>query len=347
MAKSIQCYIFTAILVYQRKKRYMKKTTTTLALAGVWLFLLSTMAVFANNETGGFLKAEEIKATATDPVLSDNLTVSVRGTGQTIGDILMLEVRNYSDRRTEYLTIQPALIPGYSRFQAYMVTETKEVAVSPGTTITVPVAGICLDPNKPPLSSGRRGTPYEHWIWVDTLDENWRPTQNEGWVSDPAVEVLNPIREEPLAHRIDFYRDPEGLADFAYTAIITIEEAIDRLHAEDELVTPLSQNREHERRAILQHTVWMTMAPLLGETYSKDDFKQRLVDMLGEKEEKPEDTNMDDEVSNLWDAFELVGREAKVMKKGESSSFLNPPQMLQSETYLKSESLIETAGLQR
>jgi hypothetical protein len=83
--------------------------------------------------------------------------MDISGTGQTIGHVASLRLTNMSKNPMK-LTIPSMILESVSgKTQHYAVPGGEEVALAPGETKTVPVEGVCLVRNKPPVAEGVTG----------------------------------------------------------------------------------------------------------------------------------------------------------------------------------------------
>ena len=244
--------------------------------------------------------------------IPEHMTVSVTGTGNTIGEVMVLELTNHSRSEVQVLELRPAYVPARRNTQAYMVTDHRDVSVDPRSTVSIAVNGVCIDPHKPPLRSGKRGFPYLEWVPAHAIDASWDVDTTAGWEWDPYSPLVNPITEEPLGHRIDFYENQQEAADFILTLINSIEDTYDQLEADGRIDTPFGFDPEQQRKTVIQQTVWITTGRLLGQSYSEGEFRSRILDLLEEMEEDADEETIDKGASDLWSSFELVGKEAKV-----------------------------------
>ena len=249
---------------------------------------------------------------------SDNAKIKVKGTGKTIGDVILLEVTNKDKVNTLRFTVGPALVPGTRRSQPYIIPGTTEVVVPPGGTITVPIDGICIDPHKPPIRPGSGGPKFEDWIDITQLPEDWTPDPVSGWQPDPNNPVLNPVTEEPNGHTIDIYSHPEEAAPLILSIAESIINTTDDLLNGGVISTPISDDPTMERELIIQQTIWITITELTGNSYTASEFETRVFDLIPSdnipEEDSPEEEATQAGVQEFWNTFQAVGVEAKVLK---------------------------------
>jgi len=247
----------------------------------------------------------------------ENAKIKVKGTGKTIGNVLLLEVTNKDKTNTLRFTVGPALVPGSRKSQPYIIPGTTEVVVPPGGTVTVPIDGICIDPHKPPIRPGSGGPKFEDWIDINPLDDDWTPNPGSGWEPDPNNPVLNPITETPIGHTIDIYSYPEEAAPLISTIVESIITTLDDLISDGIVSTPIENNPMLERELIIQQLVWLTVSELTGNPYTIEDFESRVIDLIPSTdrpvEGSPEEEYLKDDIQDFWGGFKLVGAEAKVL----------------------------------
>jgi hypothetical protein len=266
-----------------------------------------------------FFPEPEYSVRETGVLNSDQLNVKVRGTGQTIGQVLLLEIKNRDNNRPGRMTIGPALVPGKGKTQAYVIPGTTEVEVPPGGTITVPVDGVCIDPDKPPLGSGDKGTDFGDWIRINPLPDDWEPNPTTGWEPDLGSPLLNPVTENDLNHVIDIAAYPEEVADLIGDYVDKIIDAYDYLSSVGEITTPLTDRPLDERDAVIQQLVWRTAAALSGDEFTQTEWGERIFDQLPESGgnlNEEEKKNINAGIQNFWNTATLVGVEAKVISTG-------------------------------
>ena len=252
----------------------------------------------------------------------DNLRVRVKGTGQTIGHVLLLEVKNRDKNNPGKIRVTPSLVPGKGKTQAYFITDRIEREVPPGGEITLPLEGVCIDPDKPPLSSGDNGTDFGNWISVNPLPDDWEPDPTAGWEPDLSSPLLNPVTENELNHVIDIASHPEEAADLIGVYIGRIINTYDQLAQSNNIISPLADSPLEQRHSVIQHAVWSVIAPLGGKKYDSGDLEERIFDQLPESGEDLSEEEREEVYSGIddfWNTVTLVGVEAKVISTGSSS----------------------------
>jgi hypothetical protein len=90
-------------------------------------------------------------------VASGKVKVESAGTGETIGHIADLKIQNLTDQPLT-CAISPMILESSSgQNQHYACPSGQNVALNPQQTKTVPINGVCLNRNKPPVGKGVSG----------------------------------------------------------------------------------------------------------------------------------------------------------------------------------------------
>lgn len=223
------------------------------------------------------------------------------GTGLTTGHIADVTIENAGPGPIVFPD-RAIYIPSDGKYQPYVVPGGRGTAVPPGATRTVPIDGYCGDVNRPPVPAGGDFQGLAEWIVpVD-------PTRTGRTVERPPTGVVDPDT------------DPETAAPYLWGAVEAIEETVDELQGGGKLSTPFSSNREREREAVVQQTLWIYAGELTGRPYTREQFEGRLEQQYENRTGTPiasapaEDRErLEQGADDFWDAFELVGAEAKVL----------------------------------
>lgn len=235
--------------------------------------------------------------------LPEGVTVvgTPRGTGQTTGHIADVTLANDGPGPVVFPD-RPVFIPSGGRYQSYVVPRGSGTTVPAGTTRTVPIDGFCGDVDRPPVPAGAVAPGLEEWIVpVD-------PTRTAPGTTRPPSGVVDPAT------------DPETAAPYLWSAVEAIGETVDGLQASGGLDTPFSSNPDREREAVVQQTFWIYAGELTGRPYTREQFEGRLEQQYEDRTGTPfgsapaEDRErLAEGAEDFWDAFELVGVEAKVL----------------------------------
>jgi hypothetical protein len=86
---------------------------------------------------------------------SGKVKTDIAGTGETIGHVADLKIQNLTDQPLT-CAIPPMILESVSgKNQHYACPRGQTVALNPQETKTVPMNGVCLNRNKPPVQSER------------------------------------------------------------------------------------------------------------------------------------------------------------------------------------------------
>jgi|GEM_PF-2248885 len=260
------------------------------------------------------------------------LVYTPRGTGQTTGHIATLEIYNPTGR-TVVFELPMLYIPATGKYQGYLVSDPTPVKIEPGERIMQPVYGYCTDIHRPPVPLDEPMTPLATWIGPDDLP--YRPEPGQVPVELPGIGLRSDLGAAPLLltypgtgvpfpYTVDPNSHPELAAPMLLAVFPALQESYDRLKAEGKITTPFSGHPDREREAVLQQTFWIASGALAGKDYTKEQFQERMESQMEERSGRPIATlppeqkeQLDQGVNNFWDSFELVGAEAKILKKGE------------------------------
>jgi hypothetical protein len=247
------------------------------------------------------------------------LLISAVGTGQTTGTIGQLTLTNPTRLPIRFAP-GALLIPSRGAEQPYIVPPMPPVVVPPGSTIELPVEGMCADVHRPPVGSGQPMPPAEEWVPARPLPAGWSPAPQAGWQHNPNSTVLNPVTGEPLGHTIDPDHYPEEAAPILLEAIERITRAYDEMQGQGLINTPFSNDRDKEREAVIQQTFWIFTAGLTGQEYEPNDFEQKTVEQYEASTGNSVETappalreSIQQGAADFWNTFQAVGAEAKVL----------------------------------
>lgn len=238
------------------------------------------------------------------------IAYTVSGTGETIGKVAQVLIVNLTDRALE-TEIPPTMIIGGGQYQPYIIPNLVKIPLAPFQTKTVPVDGICQDARKPP-STAESGQ----------------------------LKILDPTAA-------DF---PKTIAD-QIAGAQRLQTAVTKLQGSGAIKTPFSGNPAKERDTVIQQTFWIYTAAQSGQAYTKTEFANKLYTQGGfqppndltppvpvpettvaktpgtttgsmattsqpKKLKKPtaaQSQTLDKGVDQFWDAFQLTGKEAKIL----------------------------------
>lgn len=224
-------------------------------------------------------------------------------------------------------------IPSNGKDQSYVATGVgKPVGagtngeIKPDESITIPVVGYCTDNRRPPVALGEPIPSVSQWIHSSdvsipvavSLGKDGFYNHGNGDLDFVAINVPGQTYDNPLV--VNQHSKPIDAAPFLFDAINRITLTTEILQNNNLINTPFSNNTPKERESVIQQTFWLYSSVLTGENYSKDDFHKQMVSQYesnsGNKiNSAPEEVQeqVDLGVSSFWDAFVLVGVEAKVI----------------------------------
>jgi len=90
-------------------------------------------------------------------ISAGKIMVESVGTGETIGHVADLKIQNVSDQAINCVVPPMILESGSGKNQHYACPSGQTVALNPHQTKTVPMNGVCLNRNKPPVAKGVSG----------------------------------------------------------------------------------------------------------------------------------------------------------------------------------------------
>ncbi|MBK8699175.1 MAG: hypothetical protein IPN29_06380 [Saprospiraceae bacterium] len=254
--------------------------------------------------------------------------VKVVGTGNTTGHIANLSVENPTLEVIKE-ELNPLYIPSTGKYQPYVVPYKTMITVNPNATTTIPLHGYCVDIYRPPVPEGESMPPINSWLEIDEIGGGWTPQVKNGWRNLPGPTVLTaliPGSDVPLGHSIDGDRYPEEVAPLLLSALENIAQRFDSLKSKQLITTPFSGNPEKERESVIQQTFWIFVSLVSGHEYKKEVFSDKMTTQFEKNKgisikDVPNAVagNLHKGVDDFWSTFELVGTEAKIMTKKETS----------------------------
>ena len=215
--------------------------------------------------------------------------ISCAGTGQTIGHIADLKLRNKTNDPISCVVPAMVLESKSEKNQDYICPNNKNVDIGPGETKTVPIDGICGNRHKPPVGKGVTG---------DLV-------MNSG---DPTI-PKNPDCNIPAEHVNDLVRKCHSKYD-----------AVDRLQKDGELKDFPYKDKEKQRDILVQWSTWMD-PEICQITHStpatKDDLKKVVYKQVEENGPMTPETKkkVDEGIDTIFDKVELTTAKAKDLEK--------------------------------
>jgi hypothetical protein len=287
----------------------------------------------------------------TDPPATGSLTYRALGTGQTTGHIADLIINNKLPE--EFIASEQwCFIPALNGFQSYVARIPAGITIPSQGAATIPLIGYCTDISTPPVPAGQAMPPVADWIPVATPAH----TNSEGLTSSaqrilptpplpsfqaeqagflrtlPAFqpakstaknrpELLYPGTDLPLGGTYVVNQQPRAVAPMIVAAVQLIEAVVESQQANNQFTTPFSSDPLQEREAIVQQTVWIMMAALVGETYTQEDFTKKIYTQYELNTGTtvtnllpPQKEQLTDGIAVFWRTFNATGISAKVFQ---------------------------------
>ena len=225
----------------------------------------------------------------TDPLPREDLDIDISGTGETSGHIADLHLTNMS-KNAMTLTLPPMILESVSgKTQHYAVPGGQEVAIDPGKTKTVPVEGVCLVRNKPPVADGVTGDL-----------------------------VINDGGSEPVAGSST--KIPSKDAQTMLRIAQGIYEAAKQLEKDGALKSIPYSDPKKKKDIVVQWSTWMNpelseltgVPPATKEDLQKVVYKQMPGTMTPEKKKK-----VDEGINAIFEKVELTSEKAKDLEKAQ------------------------------
>jgi hypothetical protein len=279
------------------------------------------------------------------------VAAKVEGTGRTTSHVLNIVLTNRSDAnqppieielRDPIITRTDVNTPSYNRHngsQIYRGFLDTTVVLEPGQTIRIPVEGVCLTNDVPPLGDGEAGSHPNDWIWRDDesitpITPGFIPQDTSGFVfqSDETGPTLTyPGTSIEFPYTIDVIRHTREAAPLIYAITDQIHKSVTHLQNTGKITSPFSGNPELEFEVFWQQTTWIAIAVLEGRDYSQEKFEDNLKgqfkDQYGMDIDQADSTvqqTFQSGVENFWEGFHLTGTDAKIYPEEETYTAPDP-----------------------
>ena len=211
------------------------------------------------------------------------------GTGETIGHVVDLTIRNVTDKPVK-LVVPPMILESKSgKSQHYAAPESKTVELGPKQSKTVPIDGVCLVRNKPPVKKGASGD----LVFNEVTPKGARNP-------DAKIESAKANKLLRIAH--------------------SKYKAADKLLKEGKLKDMPYSDKKKQKETVVQWATWMD--PVISEITgvppaTKDDLKkvvykqaEKAGPVTPEKKKK-----LDEGIDTIFEKIELTGKEAKELEE--------------------------------
>jgi hypothetical protein len=297
-------------------------------------------------------------ATSQNSNAHPGIEIDAKGTGRTTGHVITLNIRNTTPEPYIF-NMGGYYFPSDGKHQGYIIPPIPDstIVVEPEGETSIPLSGYCTEIDKPPVGSENPIDFDEGFAFGNERPPSpghvnetvFRPIDSIGIVTIPEYDPLDTttIRFNPLIttypgtdvifpYTIDITEHPEEAAPILFEVIDLITETYDSLRENDLIVTPFSFDKEKERKSVIQQTFWIYTSILGDEDpYDITDFESKMEEQL-ESNTGQDIDEMDEQVreqlttgvNQFWNAFTLVGTEAKVISSEPSPP---PPPVLEVE----------------
>ena len=227
------------------------------------------------------------------PISSSQLRVETTGTGETIGHVADLLVQNLTDQTIE-CAIPPMILESRSgKNQTYACPKGRHVALKPHELKTIPMDGVCLNRDKPPVGKGVAG---------------------DLGVNDGSPNVGQDLHLKP--------KDTDKLLRLCEAKY----EAADKLQKDSALKDLPYYDKQKQKDIVVQWSTWsdpriceLTGAP----PATKDDLKKVVYKQVPKSISPNEKKKIDQGIDTIFDKIELTSEKAKDLEKPESPTIPN------------------------
>ena len=230
-------------------------------------------------------------------IATGKIKVETSGTGETIGHIADLKIQNLTDQPLTCAIPPMILESGSGKNQHYACPTGQTVALNPHQTQTVPMNGVCLNRNKPPVAKGVSG---------DLVMNEANPSGAQ-----------NPNSHLPATDTGKLLRSCAA----KYTAA-------DQLQKSGALKNLPYHDLQKQKDIVVQWSTWTDpqICQIVGTTpATKDDLKKVVYKQVEEKGSMSRETKkkVDQGIDAIFEKVELTTAKAKDLEKPESENF--PP----------------------
>jgi hypothetical protein len=230
-------------------------------------------------------------------IATGKINVETSGTGETIGHIADLKIQNLTDQPLTCAIPPMILESGSGKNQHYACPSGQTVALNPHQTKTVPMNGVCLNRNKPPVGKGVSG--------------------------DLVINEANPSApQNPNSHL-----SPTDAGKLLRICTSKYD-AAEKLQKDGALKTLPYKDKQKQKDIVAQWSTWCD--PRISEITgappaTKDDLKKVVYKQVEAKGPMSPDTKkkVDQGIDTIFEKVELTTVKAKDLEKPESENF--PP----------------------
>ncbi len=218
----------------------------------------------------------------------EKVKVETIGTGETIGHVADLKLQNLSDGSLVFVIPALLLESKSGKNQDYACPQPQEVTLTPHQTKIVPLEGVCINRDKPPVEKGGSGE-----LVLNTVD--------------PGV-----------AQHSDCHITAKA-AGGLLRICQSIYDAVDQVQKSGELKDFPYKNKKEQREILLQWTTWTN--PRISEisktpAATKEDLTKVVYKQVEEKGTPSSATKkkIDKGIDTIFEKIEITGEKAKELE---------------------------------
>ncbi len=228
--------------------------------------------------------------------ICEGVKIDTVGTGETIGHVADLRLENMTDQPINCVVPPMVLESKSGKNQDYVCPQGETLKIDPHGTATVPMDGVCVKRNKPPVGKGVTGD-----LVVNT--------------GDPTV-PQNPGLHVPAKQARDLLR----LCTSKY-------DAGDKLQKDGALKDLPYKDKQKQKDIVVQWSTWSDpqVCAIVGTpAATKDDLKKVVYKQVEEKGPMTPATKkkVDQGIDTIFEKVELTTAKAKDMEKPEQAHHL-------------------------
>ena len=228
----------------------------------------------------------------------DKIKIETIGTGETIGHVADLKIQNLTDEPLDMI-IPPFILESNDvKNQDYVCPREKSVTIASRQTETVPVDGVCINRDKPPVAKGAGGA-----LVVNTIDAN-------------------------VAQHSDCHIPAKAAGDLLRVCG-SIYDAVDQLQKDGALKDFPYKDNQQQKDILVQWSTWsnpqvcdVSKAP----PATKDDLKKVVYKQIDKKGTPSSETKdkIDKGIDTIFEKIELTTAKAKDLEKQEQPANQSP-----------------------
>ena len=219
----------------------------------------------------------------------DKIKLETIGTGETIGHVADLKIQNLTDEPLDLIIPPFILESNNAQNQDYVCPREKSVTIASRQTGTVPLDGVCINRDKPPVAKGAAGG-----LVVNTVDAN-------------------------VAQHSDCHIPAKAAGDLLRICG-SIYDAVDQLQKDGALKDFPYQDNQQQKDILAQWSTWSN--PQVCEVSkappaTKDDLKKVVYKQIDKKGTPSSDTKnkIDKGIDTIFEKIELTTAKAKDLEQ--------------------------------